>query len=90
MGVHESYEQIKNDRAAAFHGRRYYYNTPDDGRRIIGVTKGLGGDYIVAWIRDNGARRAVRSQKLPADSNPDRLQWKLDVWATGRGLEEAP
>lgn len=90
MDIHERYAQIKSDKVNAFHGRCYYYNTPGDGRRIIGVTEGLGGDYIVAWIRDNGARRAVKSPKLPADSNPDRLQWKLDVWATRRDLEEAP
>lgn len=90
MDIHARYEQIKSDKASAFHGRRYYYNTPGDGRRVIGVTKGLGGDYIVAWIRDNGARRAVKSPKLAADPNPDRLQWRLDVWATGRDLEEAP
>lgn len=89
MDLKEHYEQIKKARREVFHGRRYYYNTASDGRRVIGVTQGLGGDvWIVAYIRDDGSRRAVKSVRLPSDSDPDRLQRKLDIWAIERALEE--
>lgn len=89
MGLHERYAEHKKERATAFHGRCYYYNTPADGRKTIGVMQGLGGDiWIVGYFRDNGARRAVKSPHLRADNAADILQHKLDNWAKRRDLEE--
>jgi hypothetical protein len=93
MGIqrlHEAYEERKQQRAAAFLGRCYWYNTPADGRKRIGVTPALGGDiYIVGYFRDSGALRAVKSPHLRASAISDRLQASLDQWAKQRGLEVA-
>lgn len=89
MELKERYEHMKKKRREAFHGRRYYYNTAADGRRVIGVIQGLGGDvWIVGYLRDNGTRKAVKSVRLQSGSDPDALQRKLDIWAIERGLEE--
>ncbi|MDA8428911.1 MAG: hypothetical protein M0T70_06605 [Geobacteraceae bacterium] len=72
-----------------FHGKTYRYPTGSNGVRTIGVCLGLGSDiYIVAWIADSGGKRRVKTARLPAIVNPDRLQELLDVWAKERKLEE--
>lgn len=82
-------EKMLRERAAAFHGKRYWYNTPADGRREIGVLQGLGGDiWIVGYFRENGARRAVKSPHVRANYSCEVLQNNLDRWAKARQLEE--
>lgn len=88
---HKEYEQRKQDRAAAFHGKCYRYNTPADGPNKIGVMAGLGGDiYIVGYFRDNGARKAIKAPSLRACYSAAQLQIHLELWAKQRGLEVAP
>lgn len=85
----EMKEKMLASRAAAFHGKRYWYNTPADGRREIGVLQGLGGDiWIVGYFRESGARRAVKSPSIRANANPDVLQHALNLWAKARHFEE--
>lgn len=72
----------------AFHGKIYHYPTGNHGVREIGVTLGIGSDYIVAWITESGGRRRVKTARLPAIANPDRLQELLDIWAKERDLKE--
>lgn len=85
----EMKEKMMAERAAAFHGRCYWYNTPSDGRRTIGVMKGLGGDiWIVGYFRENGARRAVKSPHIRANYSPEVMQCSLDRWAKARELAE--
>ena len=82
-------ERQRANREDIFHGQRYWYNTPHDGRRMIGVCQGLGGDiWIVASVRESGARKKINTVKLPALTNPDLLQGLLDVWAKAHELEE--
>lgn len=82
-------DRIKAERAAAFHGRRYFYTTPNDGHVIIGVLRGLGDAWIVGYFMESGARKAIRSNRLWSTTHVDDLQQRLDVWATERGLKEA-
>lgn len=73
----------------AFYGKTYLYPTPSNGERAIGVCRGLGGDScIVAWIAHNGARKRIKTIRLPVMDDPARLQGLLDTWAAGRGLKE--
>lgn len=72
-----------------FCGRSYFYTTANDGHRVIGVMQGLGDAWIVGYIRDNGARRALRSTRLWSTTHADDLQQRLDVWAKQRDLKEA-
>lgn len=89
MDLKEHYEDLKKKRAEAFHGRTYRYPTGSNGVQTIGVTLGLGSDiHIVAWIAENGARKRIKTTRLPAIANPDRLQDLLDAWAKERHLEE--
>lgn len=82
-------EKIRAKRLSGFHGRRYWYNTPNDGSVCIGVRQGLGGDiWIVAYVRESGGTRAIKTKRLPASPDPDALQQLLDVWALERKLEE--
>jgi hypothetical protein len=68
-------------------GNTYLYATPNEGEREIGVTKGLGDDYIVAWITDSGAKRRVKSPHLQPGLYPNSLQHDLDLFAAKRGLK---
>ena len=68
-----------------FFGRCYLYNTPE-GRKPIGVTRGLGDVWIVAYARNSGARRRIVSKSLEPGPDPERLQNSLDCWAYGKGL----
>lgn len=88
MNLREGVEQLRERRHKAFHGRRYWYNTPSDGRVQIGVLQGLGGDiWIAAYFRENGARKKVNTARLPALIDPDSLQALLDQWAHERQLQ---
>ncbi len=73
--------------AQQFHGRCYWYDTAE-GRRPIGVAQGLGNIWIVAYIRNTGARRRIRGRHLDPHQDPNRLQSLLDVWAYERNLDE--
>ncbi len=73
-----------------FYGRCYFYTTANDGHRIIGVMRGLGDAWIVGYIRDNGSRRAIRSNRLWSTTHVDDLQQRFDVWAAERELKEVP
>jgi hypothetical protein len=80
----------KTEPRETFLGRTYRYNTPNHGTRTIGVCLGLGSDiYIVAYLRDNGARVRVKTPRLPVLADAAALQKHLDAWAAERGLEEA-
>lgn len=73
----------------SFHGKTYLYPTGSHGTREIGVLLGLGSDiYLVAWLSETGGRRRIKTARLPAIANPDRLQVLLDAWAKERHLEE--
>lgn len=84
-------ERIRKLRLSGFHGRRYWYTTPNDGTVCIGVRQGLGGDiWIVAYVRESGGTRAIKTKRLPAGPNPAALQQLLDTWAAERDLAEVP
>lgn len=72
---------------SAFRGTTYIYQTPK-GPKEIGVTTGLGGTPIVAWIAPSGAKKRVKTPALPAGIPPDELQAKLDAWAAARRLPQ--
>lgn len=89
MSGKEMRDRMLAERAAAFYGKRYWYNTPNDGRREIGVLQGLGGDcWIIAYFRESGARRSIKSPALKERNNPEVLQHALNLWAKARHLEE--
>lgn len=89
MDLKNQYEAMKKDRQAAFYGRTYRYHTPRDGVRTIGVCLGLGSDiYLVAWVSETGARKRVKTARLPVISDPAKLQAYLDAWAAKRKLEK--
>lgn len=69
-----------------FHGQTDMYPTPNDGDCEIGVTHGLGQEYIVAWQRPTGAYKRVTTSSLPVSATAVELQTKLDAWAAVRGL----
>jgi hypothetical protein len=75
--------------SSPFYEKTYLYNTPNDGEKEIGVLAGLGDDtYIVGWLKENGARKRIKSNRLPVLPEPVELQVKLDAWAIERGLVE--
>lgn len=86
MEEQATYDAGKPD---VFTGRTYWYPTPNDGKREIGVCAGLGGSPIVAWVADSGAPRRVRTPHLPAGIPAAELQARLQRWATARNLEVA-
>lgn len=89
MNLRENYEALKKERREAFLGRTYRYPTGSHGTQTIGVCLGLGTDiYVVAWINETGARKRIKSTRLPSISNACRLQDLLDTWAKERFLEE--
>lgn len=89
--VLENKERIRKLRLSGFHGRRYWYNTPNDGTVCIGVRQGLGGDiWIVGYVRESCGTRAIKTKRLPACPDPIALQQLLDVWAAERELAEVP
>lgn len=89
MNVIEMKEQIRKKRLSGFHGRRYWYPTPNDGTVCIGVRQGLGGDiWIVGYVRESCGTRAIKTKRLPAGPDPAELQSLLDVWAAERALVE--
>lgn len=69
-----------------FQGQTYWYPTPNDGLKEIGVTTGLGTVWIVAWVTECGSHRRVTTPYLRAKNTPSALQTNLDVWAASRGL----
>lgn len=70
-----------------FFGLTYIYPTPNDGPREIGVTRGMGDTWIVAWVKDSGATRRVKTHNLPVSTDPKALQNMLDSWACSRDLD---
>jgi hypothetical protein len=71
-----------------FFGKKYWYPTPNDGTREIGVAKVLGDLYAVCWITAEGARRRIKTYNLPVIPCPKTLQAILEEWATQRRLRE--
>ena len=69
-----------------FFGPTYWYPTPNDGIQEIGVTRGLGDVWIVAWFRGS-ARKRVKTPHLPPAADPADLQAKLDAWTGKRGIQ---
>jgi hypothetical protein len=68
-----------------FYGQTYMYPTANDGLREIGVTQGLGGGiWIVAWIKNNGSKKRVKTDNLKPTQNPQELQENLDSWVKKR------
>ena len=89
MSMQERYAGMKKERSEAFKGRTYQYNTASHGTRTIGVLLGLGQNiYFVGWLSDTGARKRLKTARLPALTDPGRLQVLLDAWAEERGLAE--
>jgi hypothetical protein len=69
-----------------FHGLTYVYPTPNNGPREIGVTRGLGDVYIVAWINDRGATKRIKTPHLPPMTSASNLQAALDAYAADRRI----
>lgn len=73
-----------------FYGRTYVYPTPSHGDRPIGVTTGLCSNvYIVAYISPITGRKHWIKPCLPPDTDPNRLQRRLDDRAKQLGLRPA-
>lgn len=90
MDMQERYEQITQEKQAAFYGKTYRYTSASYGIKRIGVMQGLGGNiWIVAFFKDNGSRKSVNTSRLPPNEDPSALQKMLDDWAAQKGLEEA-
>lgn len=81
-------DEMRAKRLARYYGTRYRYGTPNDGIMDIGVVQGLGGDWIVGYIAENGAVRRIKSKHLPASADPGKLQAVLNQWARERNLPE--
>lgn len=65
-----------------FHGRSYLYAD-----KQIGVTRGLGDQYIIAYYAPSGAKHRVRNYtKLGVYDNPADAQRALDKFAAEQGL----
>ena len=72
-----------------FFGRTYLFPTPNNGLQMIGVAQGLGdATCIVAYKAASGARRRIKSNRLPPMADPAKLQAHLDIWAAQRKLQE--
>lgn len=69
-----------------FHGATYLYSVRRGQAAEIGVTTGLGGIWIVGWIKHTGAKARVKTASLPAGKDPAALQKALDAWAQKRAL----
>ena len=81
--------QMEGKRREAFFGNRYLYNTPNDGRVVIGVMQGLGEDcWFVGYFRENGARKKINTPHLPVHGSPQVVQDELNAWAGKRELRE--
>ena len=67
-----------------FLGRKYLHNG-----RVIGVTQGLGSEYIIAYYSPSGGKHRVRNYaKLKVYDAPDEAQQALDKFAAEQGLLE--
>ncbi|MFH1028850.1 MAG: hypothetical protein V1791_12680 [Pseudomonadota bacterium] len=86
----EMRERIRKNRRECFYGRRYFYTAANDGHQVIGVLKGLGDSWIVGYVREDSARRALKVKRLWATTHADDLQKRLDEWAKSKGLKEVP
>lgn len=86
----EARQRLREEQAKAFYGRRYFYDTANDGRRIIGVLMGLGETFIAGYFRESGSRKALKSKRLFSTRHADNLQMRLDDWAQKKGLTEVP
>lgn len=69
-----------------FYGKAYTYPTPNDGDQEIGVVKGLGDLYIVAWEKPNGSLKRINSKHLMPNADPEALQRELCSFAADRDL----
>ena len=68
-----------------FYGKSYLYNG-----RVIGVTQGLGSEYIAAYYSQAGGKHRVRNYaKLKVYNTPEEAQTALDKFAAEYGLLEA-
>ena len=72
-----------------FYGCTYRYPTPEGEEREIGVIRGLGHMWIVAWQSKSGGRHRVKTQRLLPTIHPEQLQAQLDAWAEERDLAPA-
>ncbi|MBQ8692720.1 MAG: hypothetical protein IJ520_06205 [Synergistaceae bacterium] len=67
-----------------FHGKSYLYKAKE-----IGVTKGLGSEYIIAYYSQAGGKHRVRNYiRLGVYGTADEAQWALDSFAAEQGLTE--
>jgi len=87
MNALEMREHGRAVRRARYFGKRYHYNTSNDGRVEIGVVQGLGEDWIVGYITESCATRRVKTKRLEPCKDPTALQVLLDQWAHERQLE---
>ena len=56
--------------------------------KIIGVVRGLGESWIIAWRTANGSHR-VKAAALPSCTSKKQAQQNLDAWAARKNLREA-
>jgi len=73
--------------ANEFIGCTYWYPTPNDSRKEIGVLLVTEDLYIVGWRKPTGIKRLV-SPHLKPNRNPVELHCDLDEFARQRGLEK--
>ena len=67
-----------------FHGKSYLYNG-----KVIGVTQGLGSDFIAAYYSEHGGKHRVRNYtKLKIYDTPEEAPRALDKFAAEQGLPE--
>jgi hypothetical protein len=69
-----------------FYGRCYWYNTPNDGKQVIGVTHNTNG-ALVGWYDSQRKLVKLNSSNLPTGTD-DECQAALDQWAKERKLAE--
>jgi len=67
-----------------FYGKVYRY-----GDKIVGVVRGLGPVWIVAWKTATGGSRRLKVRRLAPSKSAQVMQDDLDAWAADLGLQEA-
>ena len=69
--------------------KRYWYNTPNDGRREIGVMQwNHAGHWGVVYLGSDNLPHLLKTPNLPQCLGLEAAQRALDKFAAKRGLEE--
>ena len=65
----------------------YFYNTPNDGLRVVAVDQAWHGRFGVFFVDWSGVRVRVNTHLLPMCASAVEAQQHLDAWAAKRGLK---